>query len=101
MLIATVPAASRQVNNTAPGQTFLDAPVEMNSLTDETPMNNSQLAQLNSPVFRMNTVTSALISGIIILGVMSMCFFIFSLTLLKGSRAPPAIMPGAHNSAFN
>lgn len=49
----------------------------------------------------MNTVTSALISGVIILGVMSVCFFIFSLSLLKGKSAPVRGLSGVHNPAFN
>ncbi|KAK2823461.1 hypothetical protein Q7C36_020061 [Tachysurus vachellii] len=69
--------------------------------SDETPTNNSQLAPLNSSPFKMTSVTSALISGIIILAVMSMCFFIFSLTLLKGKRPPPTPLAGAHNPAFS
>lgn len=49
----------------------------------------------------MNTVTSALISGVIILGVMSVCFFIFSLSLLKGKRAPGRSVSGVRNPAFS
>ncbi|TWW74256.1 Zona pellucida-like domain-containing protein 1 [Takifugu flavidus] len=69
--------------------------------SDETPTNNSQLGHLKTPVFQMNTVTSALISGVIILGVMSVCFFIFSLSLLKGKSAPVRGLSGVHNPAFN
>ncbi|KAF4082010.1 hypothetical protein AMELA_G00146820 [Ameiurus melas] len=69
--------------------------------SDETPTNNSQLALLNSSPFKMNSVTSALVSGIIILAVMSMCFFIFSLTILKRKRPPPMPLSGAHNPAFS
>lgn len=58
-------------------------------------------AHLKSPVFQMNTVTSALISGVIILGVMSVCFFIFSLSLLKGKSAPVRSVSGVHNPAFS
>uniref|UniRef100_A0A3Q3JZ84 Zona pellucida-like domain-containing protein 1 n=1 Tax=Monopterus albus TaxID=43700 RepID=A0A3Q3JZ84_MONAL len=58
-------------------------------------------ADLKPPVFQMNTVTSALISGVIILGVMSVCFFIFSLTLLKGKSTPVSTLSGTINSAFN
>ncbi|TMS14613.1 Zona pellucida-like domain-containing protein 1 [Larimichthys crocea] len=58
-------------------------------------------AHLKAPAFQMNTVTSALISGMIILGVMSVCFFIFSLTLLKGKGAPVSSLSGARNPAFN
>lgn len=59
------------------------------------------LAHLKAPVFQMNTVTSALISGVIILGIMSVCFFIFSLTLLKGKSAPVGTLSGIRNPAFN
>ncbi|KAF7701220.1 hypothetical protein HF521_002385 [Silurus meridionalis] len=69
--------------------------------SDETPTNNSQLVLVNSGPFKMNSVTSALISGIVILAVMSMCFFIFSLTLLKGKRPPPMPLSVAHNPAFS
>ncbi|KAG5843863.1 hypothetical protein ANANG_G00155400 [Anguilla anguilla] len=57
--------------------------------------------QLNGPAFRLNSVTSALISGVIILGVMSLCFFVFSLTLLRGKRASPASLSGVRNPTFN
>lgn len=59
------------------------------------------LAHLKAPAFQMNTVTSVLISGVIILGVMSACFFIFSLTLLKGKSAPVSTLSAAHNPAFS
>lgn len=58
-------------------------------------------AHLKAPVFQINTVTSALISGMIILGVMSACFFIFSLTLLKGKSTPVSTLSGVRNPAFN
>ncbi|XP_078122193.1 zona pellucida-like domain-containing protein 1a isoform X2 [Sander vitreus] len=87
-------------SNTASGNAVLTAgPIITRS--DETPTNNSQLANLKAPVFQMNTVTSALISGVIILGVMSVCFFIFSLTLLKGKSAPVNTLSGLRNPAFN
>lgn len=59
------------------------------------------LANLKTPVFQMNTVTSALISGLIILAVMSVCFFIFSLTLLKGKTSPVSSLSGVNNPTFN
>ncbi|KAM7398662.1 hypothetical protein PAMA_006526 [Pampus argenteus] len=87
-------------SNAASGNAVLTAgPIITRS--DETPTNNSQLANLKAPVFQMNTVTSALISGMIILGVMSVCFFIFSLTLLKGKSAPVSTLSGVRNPAFN
>ncbi|XP_019135003.1 zona pellucida-like domain-containing protein 1a isoform X1 [Larimichthys crocea] len=87
-------------SNGASGNAVLTAgPIITRS--DETPTNNSQLAHLKAPAFQMNTVTSALISGMIILGVMSVCFFIFSLTLLKGKGAPVSSLSGARNPAFN
>ncbi|XP_028657146.1 zona pellucida-like domain-containing protein 1a [Erpetoichthys calabaricus] len=70
--------------------------------SDETPTNNSQLAQLNGPAFQMNSVTSALISGIIILGVMSLCFFIFALSLLKRKQHNNPVLAGiSRNPVFN
>uniref|UniRef100_A0A8C1TBY8 Zona pellucida-like domain-containing protein 1 n=1 Tax=Cyprinus carpio TaxID=7962 RepID=A0A8C1TBY8_CYPCA len=69
--------------------------------SDETPSNNSQLAELNSPPFKMNSATSALISAIAILAVMSMCFFILSMSLLRGKYMPPTPLSGTHNPAFS
>lgn len=57
--------------------------------------------QMKTPAFQMNTVTSALLSGVVILGVTSVCFFIFSLSLLKGKRAPVRSASGVHNPAFS
>ncbi|KAK1168232.1 zona pellucida-like domain-containing protein 1 [Acipenser oxyrinchus oxyrinchus] len=68
--------------------------------SDETPTNNSQLAQLNRPAFQLNSVTSALISGIVILGFMSLCFFVFSLTLLNGKRRSNPVLAGIRNPVF-
>uniref|UniRef100_A0A3Q1IQA4 Zona pellucida-like domain-containing protein 1 n=1 Tax=Anabas testudineus TaxID=64144 RepID=A0A3Q1IQA4_ANATE len=87
-------------SNAASGNAVLTAgPIITRS--DETTANNSQLAHLKAPAFQMNTVTSVLISGVIILGVMSACFFIFSLTLLKGKSAPVSTLSAAHNPAFS
>ncbi|XP_056323176.1 zona pellucida-like domain-containing protein 1a [Danio aesculapii] len=69
--------------------------------SDETPGNISQLAQLNGPPFKMNSVTSALISAIAILAVMSMCFFILSMSLLRGKQMPATPLSGSHNPAFS
>ncbi|MEQ2303889.1 Zona pellucida-like domain-containing protein 1 [Ameca splendens] len=69
--------------------------------SDETPTNKSQLALLNAPEFQMNTVTSILISGVIILGVISICFFLFSLMLLKGRSSSATSVSDVQNAAFN
>uniref|UniRef100_A0A8C4ZR18 Zona pellucida-like domain-containing protein 1 n=1 Tax=Gadus morhua TaxID=8049 RepID=A0A8C4ZR18_GADMO len=53
------------------------------------------------PAFRINAVTSALLSGVVILGVVSVCFFVLSLTLLRGKSVPAGIVSGARNPAFN
>uniref|UniRef100_A0A3B1IJS2 Zona pellucida-like domain-containing protein 1 n=1 Tax=Astyanax mexicanus TaxID=7994 RepID=A0A3B1IJS2_ASTMX len=87
-------------SNAASGNAVITAgPIITRS--EETPTNNSQLAQLNSAPFRMNSITSALVSGIIILAVMSMCFFVFSMTLLKGKQPLPSSLSGAHNPSFS
>uniref|UniRef100_A0A3Q3VYE5 Zona pellucida-like domain-containing protein 1 n=1 Tax=Mola mola TaxID=94237 RepID=A0A3Q3VYE5_MOLML len=59
------------------------------------------VSRVKSPVFQMNTMTSALISGVVILGVMSVCFFIFSLTLMKGKSSPVSSLSGVHNPGLN
>ncbi|XP_052464949.1 zona pellucida-like domain-containing protein 1 [Carassius gibelio] len=71
---------------------------------DETPSNNSQLGKpsfLNSPPFKMNSATSALISASAILAVMSTCFFILSMSLLRGKYTPPTPLSGTHNPTFS
>nr|XP_060626666.1 zona pellucida-like domain-containing protein 1 [Anolis sagrei ordinatus] len=70
--------------------------------TDETPTNNSQLGNPNGSSFQLNSVTSALISGIVILGIMSTVFLIFSLLLLhrKWPSSSP-VLSGVRNPVFN
>ncbi|XP_036393687.1 zona pellucida-like domain-containing protein 1 [Megalops cyprinoides] len=50
---------------------------------DGAPTNSAQPAPLNSHVLHMDWVSSALIAGLVILGVMAFCLFTFSFTLLK------------------
>uniref|UniRef100_K7GAS7 Zona pellucida-like domain-containing protein 1 n=1 Tax=Pelodiscus sinensis TaxID=13735 RepID=K7GAS7_PELSI len=69
--------------------------------SDETPTNNSQLAHPNGPPFQLNSVTSALISGIVILGTMSVFFFACSLTLLRRKWSSSSVLGGIQNLAFN
>ncbi|XP_073526559.1 zona pellucida-like domain-containing protein 1 [Phyllobates terribilis] len=69
--------------------------------SDETPTNNSQLAQPHSVQFQMNSITSALISGVVILGVTSIGFFIISLALLNRNKKNSLVLCGVRNPAFN
>uniref|UniRef100_A0A670INS5 Zona pellucida-like domain-containing protein 1 n=1 Tax=Podarcis muralis TaxID=64176 RepID=A0A670INS5_PODMU len=70
--------------------------------TDETPTNNSQLGSPNGSAFQLNSVTSALISGVVILGIMSTFFFIFSLTLLHRKWSSSSlVLNGVRNPVFN
>ncbi|XP_043927922.1 zona pellucida-like domain-containing protein 1 [Protopterus annectens] len=69
--------------------------------SEETPTNNSQLARPTDKSFQMNTITSALIAGITILGIMSLCFFIFSLTLLNKKQQCRPVLTGTKNLTFN
>ncbi|XP_030633739.1 zona pellucida-like domain-containing protein 1 [Chanos chanos] len=64
--------------------------------SDETQTNNSQLASGRSP--QLNSVTSALVSGVVILGMMSLSLFILSLRLLR--RPSTAALTGLWNPAF-
>uniref|UniRef100_A0A3B3DRA4 Zona pellucida-like domain-containing protein 1 n=1 Tax=Oryzias melastigma TaxID=30732 RepID=A0A3B3DRA4_ORYME len=59
------------------------------------------LSNLKAPAFQINTVTSLLISGVIILGILSACFLILSLTLLKGKDSPAIGGVGVRNPTFN
>ncbi|XP_035644552.1 zona pellucida-like domain-containing protein 1 [Oncorhynchus keta] len=67
---------------------------------DETPMNNSQLAASSGHSLPLNPVTSALLSGVVILGVFSLGFFLLSLRLLRRPRLPTATPSGAWNPSF-
>ncbi|XP_071762038.2 zona pellucida-like domain-containing protein 1 [Centroberyx gerrardi] len=67
--------------------------------SDETPVNNSQLASRESSL-PMNPVTSALLSGVVILGGVSLGFFLLSLRLLQKSRLPAASSSGVWNPGF-
>ncbi|XP_024301461.1 zona pellucida-like domain-containing protein 1 [Oncorhynchus tshawytscha] len=67
---------------------------------DETPMNNSQLAASSGHSLPLNPVTSALLSGVVILGVFSLGFFLLSLRLLRRPRLPTATPSGAWNPGF-
>nr|CAQ15255.1 novel protein [Danio rerio] len=61
--------------------------------SDESPTNNSQLVSSSSQP--LNAVTSALISGVVVLGVMSLGLFIFSLRLLR--KPSPSNLTGLWN----
>ncbi|TDH14778.1 hypothetical protein EPR50_G00024490 [Perca flavescens] len=67
--------------------------------SDETPVNNSQLAS-GDPSPPMNPVTSALISGVVILGGVGAGFFLLSLRLLQKSRLPITTASGVWNPTF-
>ncbi|XP_029571247.1 zona pellucida-like domain-containing protein 1 isoform X1 [Salmo trutta] len=67
---------------------------------DETPTNNSQLASSSGPSLPLNPVTSALLSGVVILGVFSLGFFLLSLRLLRRSPLPTATPSEAWNPGF-
>ncbi|KAG8451989.1 hypothetical protein GDO86_003973 [Hymenochirus boettgeri] len=69
--------------------------------SDETPTNNSQLAQSGNHQFQMNSVTSALISGVVILGATSLSFFTIALTLLNRKKQNSLVLCGVRNPVFN
>uniref|UniRef100_A0A8C6M168 Zona pellucida-like domain-containing protein 1 n=1 Tax=Nothobranchius furzeri TaxID=105023 RepID=A0A8C6M168_NOTFU len=58
-------------------------------------------SHMKASEFQMNTTTSLLISGVIVLGVISICFFIFSLTLHKCKSSPVSSRSGVHNPVFD
>ncbi|XP_046892074.1 zona pellucida-like domain-containing protein 1 [Hypomesus transpacificus] len=67
---------------------------------DEIPTNNSQLAASRGSLLPMNPVTSALLSGVVILGGASVVFFLLSLRLLRRGHPPSATPSGSWNPIF-
>uniref|UniRef100_A0A4W4FCB7 ZP domain-containing protein n=1 Tax=Electrophorus electricus TaxID=8005 RepID=A0A4W4FCB7_ELEEL len=65
---------------------------------DETPTNNSQLALAGGSSFQLDTVGSALVSGLVLLGFISLGFFLLSVRLLR--RASPATLTATCNPSF-
>ncbi|NXA47215.1 ZPLD1 protein, partial [Nothocercus julius] len=55
----------------------------------------------NGPPFQLNSVTSTLISGVVILGITSIFFFICSLTLLRRKWPNTSVLTGIRNPVFN
>uniref|UniRef100_A0A672UKC2 ZP-C domain-containing protein n=1 Tax=Strigops habroptila TaxID=2489341 RepID=A0A672UKC2_STRHB len=68
---------------------------------DEMPTNNSQLAHPEGPPFQLNSITTALISGIVILGITSIFFFVCSLALLHRKWPNSSVLTGIRNPVFN
>ncbi|XP_019729783.1 zona pellucida-like domain-containing protein 1 [Hippocampus comes] len=68
--------------------------------SDDTPTNNTQLAA-GDPSQPMNPMTTALISGVVILGGISVGFVLLSLHLLQKTRLPPSSLAAAASGAWN
>ncbi|XP_059932045.1 zona pellucida-like domain-containing protein 1 isoform X1 [Gadus macrocephalus] len=68
--------------------------------SDETPATNSQLAGSNDSSLPINPATSALISGVVILGGTSLAFVLLALRLLRRSRPPTMTSSGVWNPTF-
>uniref|UniRef100_A0A2K6DIR6 Zona pellucida-like domain-containing protein 1 n=1 Tax=Macaca nemestrina TaxID=9545 RepID=A0A2K6DIR6_MACNE len=69
--------------------------------SDETPTNNSQLGSPSVPPFQLNSITSALISGMVILGVMSFSLLLCSLALLHRKGPTSLVLNGIRNPVFD
>ncbi|XP_013911015.1 PREDICTED: zona pellucida-like domain-containing protein 1 [Thamnophis sirtalis] len=70
--------------------------------TEEIPTNNSQLGSPNGFSFQLNSVTSALISGIVILGIISTISCVLSLLLFyRKGHSSNLILSGVRNPVFN
>ncbi|NXN06478.1 ZPLD1 protein, partial [Indicator maculatus] len=55
----------------------------------------------SGPPFQLNAVTSALISGIVVLGITSIFFFVWSLTLLHRKWPNTSVLSGIRNPVFS
>ncbi|XP_063063240.1 zona pellucida-like domain-containing protein 1 [Engraulis encrasicolus] len=62
---------------------------------DETLSNNSELVLRGSSALRLDVVTSALLSGVVVLGVTCLALFLFLMQLLR--RPPILTGPATHN----
>ncbi|XP_035241844.1 zona pellucida-like domain-containing protein 1 isoform X1 [Anguilla anguilla] len=51
--------------------------------SEETSSNNSQLVSLDSQAYALDAVSSALVCGVLTLGALALCLFVFSVALLK------------------
>ncbi|KAM9789035.1 zona pellucida-like domain-containing protein 1 [Neosynchiropus ocellatus] len=99
MLMPICGRRRRDTAETTSGNAVLTAgPIITRS--DETATNNSQL-DIKAPMFKMNTVTSVLMSGVVILTVLSICFFTFSIMLLRRKNSPARMLSGFRNTAFS
>uniref|UniRef100_A0A9L0K4D8 Zona pellucida-like domain-containing protein 1 n=1 Tax=Equus asinus TaxID=9793 RepID=A0A9L0K4D8_EQUAS len=68
---------------------------------DETPTNNSQLGSASAAPFQLNAVTSALISGLVVLGVTSFSLLLCSLALLHRKAPSSLVLNGIRNPVFD
>ncbi|KFW10308.1 Zona pellucida-like domain-containing protein 1, partial [Eurypyga helias] len=68
---------------------------------DNRDFRNLGKSHTNGPPFQLNSVTSALISGTVILGITSVFFFVCSLTLLHRKWPNSSVLSGIRNPVFN
>ncbi|XP_026780540.2 zona pellucida-like domain-containing protein 1 [Pangasianodon hypophthalmus] len=91
----------KREDTTAPHASAEDAIITAGPIItrgDETSTTNSQLAPSNDPSSPLDTVTSALVAGVAVLGLMSLSFFILSIRLLR--RSSPTPLTGIGNPSF-
>ncbi|XP_078264769.1 zona pellucida-like domain-containing protein 1 [Rhinoraja longicauda] len=75
-------------------------PIITRSESDDTTANKSQVGYMGKSAFHFNSASSALVSGIVILGVMSISFFIMSVILNRKLKTDHA-RSGIRNPVFN
>ncbi|XP_032872765.1 zona pellucida-like domain-containing protein 1, partial [Amblyraja radiata] len=75
-------------------------PIITRSESDDTTANKSQVGYMGKSAFHFNSATSALVSGIVILGAMSISFFITSVILNRKLKTDHA-RSGIRNPVFN
>ncbi|XP_060754024.1 zona pellucida-like domain-containing protein 1 [Neoarius graeffei] len=101
MLMPICGIRRKREDSTAPHASAEDAIITAGPIItrgDETPTTNSQLAPSSNPSSPLDTVTSALIAGVAVLGLMSLSFFILSIRLLR--RSSPTSLSGILNPSF-
>ncbi|XP_078089061.1 zona pellucida-like domain-containing protein 1a isoform X2 [Mustelus asterias] len=75
-------------------------PIITRSESDDTAANKSQVGNMGKTTFHFNSVTTSLVSGIVILSVMTISFFITSVVLNR-KRQNSSALTGIRNPVFN
>ncbi|XP_078512228.1 zona pellucida-like domain-containing protein 1 [Lissotriton helveticus] len=96
-----IPKANPTPHSTSGNAVISAGPIITRSAHLPGPVNELAHPGSSEAPFQIDSVTSALISATVILGVFSFCFFVFSLTLLNRKRRSNIVLNGVQNQTIN